>query len=138
MKSSLSREGIQVNINQGLQLLHHKFLYVDERDLLVGSANWTKSAFQNNDDCFLILHDLSKEQKKAMNNTYKILFLESIEISNDYEKYKSNIESCKNKNSQLCCALLANEFSGKRYENSFNRIWKYGEKRRKGGLFKKS
>jgi phosphatidylserine/phosphatidylglycerophosphate/cardiolipin synthase-like enzyme len=62
----LKKAGIRVLTSQGVQLLHHKFIYIDEQILLMGSANWTKSAFYKNSDCILILHQLNKEQKSFM------------------------------------------------------------------------
>jgi phosphatidylserine/phosphatidylglycerophosphate/cardiolipin synthase-like enzyme len=70
-------EGIQVFMSQGIQLMHHKFLWIDEKILLTGSANWTKSAFYKNSDCFLVLHSLSKEQKAFMKKLWRQLKAES-------------------------------------------------------------
>lgn len=58
--------GIEVSLSRGIQLLHHKFLWIDEQCLISGSANWTKAAFYKNSDCILILHRLSPEQKHQM------------------------------------------------------------------------
>ncbi len=62
----LKKEGIPLRINDGKNLFHHKFAYIDSRCLINGSANWTKAAFTQNDDCFLILHHLDETQVAQM------------------------------------------------------------------------
>jgi cardiolipin synthase len=68
---SLAKAGIPVRLSQGVQLLHHKFIYIDEKTLITGSANWTKAAFYKNSDCILTLHHLNQEQKKFMNRLWR-------------------------------------------------------------------
>lgn len=68
---SLKKAGVPVLMSQGVQLLHHKFIYIDERTLVSGSANWTKSAFYKNSDCIVILHQLNPEQKAFMNRLWR-------------------------------------------------------------------
>ena len=63
----LKKAGIKVLFSQGVQLLHHKFVLVDDQTLIAGSANWTKAAFTKNSDCLVILHNLTQEQKSFMN-----------------------------------------------------------------------
>ena len=46
---------------------------VDEKILVNGSANWTRSAFSRNGDCFLILHDLDDEQRKKMKKLWHVI-----------------------------------------------------------------
>lgn len=67
----LKNAGLRVHLSKGIQLLHHKFVYIDEETLITGSANWTKSAFYKNSDCILCLHHLVDEQKKFMNHLWK-------------------------------------------------------------------
>lgn len=62
----LKSSGIRVLMSQGVQLLHHKFIVIDDQTLLTGSANWTKAAFYKNSDCFICLHHLNDDQKKFM------------------------------------------------------------------------
>lgn len=62
----LKRAGVKISLSKGVQLLHHKFIYIDEQTLITGSANWTKAAFYKNSDCVLTLHRLTPEQKKFM------------------------------------------------------------------------
>lgn len=64
--ATLKENFVSIKISGGMQFLHHKFMLIDEKDLVLGSANWTKSAFYKNRDCFLILHNLKKKQKTFM------------------------------------------------------------------------
>lgn len=67
---ALKKAGVPVRLSKGVQLLHHKFIYIDEKTLITGSANWTKAAFYKNSDCVLALHNLSSEQKRFMNRLW--------------------------------------------------------------------
>jgi phosphatidylserine/phosphatidylglycerophosphate/cardiolipin synthase-like enzyme len=67
----LQKANVPILLSQGVQLLHHKFIYIDEKILVSGSANWTKAAFYKNADCILTLHNLNKEQRKFMNSLWK-------------------------------------------------------------------
>ncbi|MBX9745126.1 MAG: phosphatidylserine/phosphatidylglycerophosphate/cardiolipin synthase family protein [Chlamydiales bacterium] len=69
----MKEEGVPIFVSQGIQLMHHKFLWIDEETLLTGSANWTKSAFHKNSDCFIALNPLNQEQKKFMNKLWNQL-----------------------------------------------------------------
>jgi cardiolipin synthase A/B len=66
----LKKARIPILLSQGVQLLHHKFLYIDERMLLTGSANWTKAAFYKNSDCLVLLRQLHPDQKAFMNKLW--------------------------------------------------------------------
>ncbi len=65
--AALQKAGIRILFSQGVQLLHHKFVYIDEQTLIAGSANWTKAAFTKNSDCLIILNNLCPDQKAFMN-----------------------------------------------------------------------
>ncbi len=67
----LKKAGVAVALSQGVQLLHHKFLYIDGQTLITGSANWTKAAFAKNSDLLLALHPLTSEQKRFMKRLWK-------------------------------------------------------------------
>jgi len=69
--AALRKGGIQVLYSQGVQLLHHKFVLVDEETLIAGSANWTRAAFSKNSDCLVFLHHLNQEQRSYMNYLWK-------------------------------------------------------------------
>lgn len=75
---SLSSSGIEVLLSSGKQLLHHKWALIDGKTFISGSANWTRSAFSQNQDCFIILFDLDLKQKKFLDNIWNIIELEAI------------------------------------------------------------
>ena len=62
---------VPVHLSQGRGLLHHKTMIIDNNTLLTGSANWTKAAFTKNDDCFLILPNLTEEQSSFLQNMWE-------------------------------------------------------------------
>lgn len=69
----LLKEQIPLTLSIGSALLHHKFMWIDDTILEIGSANWTKAAFNQNDDCFLILHALNEEQQKKMHKLWNVI-----------------------------------------------------------------
>jgi len=73
----LTQNDIDVRMSQGGALLHHKCMVVDGETLVNGSANWTKAAFTQNDDCFIVLHNLTEEQRKTLENLWQVLRNES-------------------------------------------------------------
>ena len=73
----LKKEKIAILSNLSIKLCHHKYIFIDNQTLVCGSANWTKSAFKKNYDCFLILYNLDQSQKKFMKKLGKTLQLES-------------------------------------------------------------
>lgn len=73
----LKQGGIPVRLSTGSALLHHKFAYIDDATLINGSANWTKAAFTQNDDCFIILHELNSKQKQLLNTMWDVIVNES-------------------------------------------------------------
>jgi phosphatidylserine/phosphatidylglycerophosphate/cardiolipin synthase-like enzyme len=74
----LQKKGVPVYLYQGPGLLHHKFMEIDNEILVNGSANWTKAAFDKNDDCFFVLHDLTEKQQDQMDKLWKGIIDESI------------------------------------------------------------
>lgn len=71
------REGIPVLLSRGQQLFHHKWAIIDYSKFIVGSTNWTKTAFTKNQDCFIIFHKISSKQKKTVKKIWKLIELES-------------------------------------------------------------
>lgn len=70
----LKKEHIPLKYNSaGSGLLHHKFVWIDDHILEIGSANWTKAAFTQNDDCFLILYQLTEEQRSHMQKLWRAI-----------------------------------------------------------------
>lgn len=74
---------VQVLLSQGNALLHHKMMYIDDNILVNGSANWTRSAFSRNDDCFFVLYDLNAQQKGVINEVWENAYYNGQEV---YEK----------------------------------------------------
>jgi phosphatidylserine/phosphatidylglycerophosphate/cardiolipin synthase-like enzyme len=63
----LKAENIPIYVSQGWQLFHHKWALIDHH-LVLGSANWTRAAFEKNRECLIFLSPLKKEQKKFFHN----------------------------------------------------------------------
>lgn len=76
----LQEENVEILFNRDIKLCHHKYILLDNKTLVCGSANWTKSAFNKNYDCFLILHNLEKDQKQFMQKLWRIITLESASL----------------------------------------------------------
>lgn len=74
----LMKGGVPVRFNEGNSLLHYKMLYIDGQTLVNGSANWTKAAFTQNEDCYMILHDLTPTQKQFLERLWDRIVAESI------------------------------------------------------------
>lgn len=57
----------------GAGLFHHKFALIDGHTLAIGSLNWTKQAFTQNDDCFIIIYQLAEKQKILLNQVWEVI-----------------------------------------------------------------
>jgi phosphatidylserine/phosphatidylglycerophosphate/cardiolipin synthase-like enzyme len=75
----LQQQKIPVTFSQGLQLLHHKWAYIDRSQVILGSTNWTKAAFTKNQDCLIFLNSLTASQQKLFDHLSRIIILESNE-----------------------------------------------------------
>ena len=75
----LQANKIPVVFSQGLQLLHHKWAYIDRSQVILGSTNWTKAAFAKNQDCLLFLNGLNTREQKLFDNLSRTITLESKE-----------------------------------------------------------
>ncbi|MBN4067267.1 hypothetical protein JYU14_04205 [Simkania negevensis] len=64
--SSLKHAGVPVTHSIGMGLMHHKLLVIDGNTLATGSANWTRSAFSQNSEALLIVHNLNDQQKRKV------------------------------------------------------------------------
>lgn len=73
----LRKSKIKQYYNCGSELLHHKFVWIDDRIVAHGSANWTIAAFKQNDDCIMIHYDLTDEQKSVLDNAWRIIVEQS-------------------------------------------------------------
>ncbi len=69
--AALQKAGVQVRFSQGIPLLHHKFVLIDDQALIAGSTNWTRAAFAQNSDCLAMLHNLLPEQKNWMKSLWR-------------------------------------------------------------------
>ncbi len=59
------------------KLMHHKWARIDRTTFIVGSANWTKSAFVKNRDYILIINSLDKTQNAFIDNLWINLYRHS-------------------------------------------------------------
>jgi phosphatidylserine/phosphatidylglycerophosphate/cardiolipin synthase-like enzyme len=73
----LQENKIPVIFSQGLQLLHHKWAYIDRSQVIFGSTNWTKAAFAKNQDCLVFLKSLTPDQQKLFDNLSRTITLDS-------------------------------------------------------------
>ena len=73
----LKRAGIPLYRNSGQQLLHHKFGYIDEKTLVMGSANWTRSAFRINEEIVTILYETNEQQRRFLEKLWNAILLEA-------------------------------------------------------------
>lgn len=73
----MKEANIPIFMSQGIQLMHHKFVWIDEEILCTGSANWTKAAFDKNRDCLLTLYGLNAKQKTFMKKLWRQLKTEA-------------------------------------------------------------
>ncbi len=78
-------QNVPLYISKGTPLLHHKCMLIDDEIFITGSANWTKKAFAQNDDCFLIIHSLNAEQQDSLHTLWT-------ELLNDCRKYDPQFE----------------------------------------------
>lgn len=74
---TLLQEGIPVYLSNGLQLLHHKMMFIDNTCFVLGSANWTKAAFKKNHDFYITLSPLHPQQTKTLQTIFKKITQES-------------------------------------------------------------
>jgi phosphatidylserine/phosphatidylglycerophosphate/cardiolipin synthase-like enzyme len=73
----LKAAGVPTYLSRGKGLLHYKMAIIDDAVLVVGSANWTRSACTKNDDCFLILQPLTATQQEHLRRSWSVILHES-------------------------------------------------------------
>lgn len=73
----LYKATIPIFLSQGKQLLHHKWACVDKQNFILGSANWTRSAFTKNQDFLFFLYHLNGQQKKYIDSLWDLIETES-------------------------------------------------------------
>lgn len=76
----LKKNNVNISLSRSGPLLHHKFLYIDNSILVNGSANWTKAAFSQNDDCFIVMHALIPKQQAHMDDLWRVIHAESLPV----------------------------------------------------------
>lgn len=76
--AKMEQEGVRIVLSQGRELLHHKWAFIDEEVLVMGSANWTKAAFTKNHDFLLFLFFLTKNQINFLSKLWETIEAESI------------------------------------------------------------
>lgn len=69
----LTEAGIPIHLSYGGELLHHKWAWIDEQTLIVGSTNWTKAAFSKNHDLLFVLGQLTQEQNRYLKRIWSAL-----------------------------------------------------------------
>jgi len=62
----LATQGVPVRISSNPAIMHNKFAIIDGSTIITGSYNWTKSAYQRNDENLLIIHrpDVAQRYKQ--------------------------------------------------------------------------
>lgn len=67
----LIKRGIKVTLGKKEHLMHHKLMIVDDKILVHGSTNWTKQAFLQNHDSFMIVYGLREDQNKKLETLWR-------------------------------------------------------------------
>ena len=68
---NLYNEGITPYIGPAGKLLHHKWCLIDNTTLILGSTNWTGSAFKKNDEVLIVIPSLSPKQSSFMQKIWQ-------------------------------------------------------------------
>lgn len=67
----LKKEGVDLFLQRGNTLFHHKWAWIDQKVLCLGSANWTGAAFGKNQDFLLIIEDLEARESNKLNELWQ-------------------------------------------------------------------
>lgn len=70
---TLKKEKIPTYLGSTAKTLHHKWMVVDQKKMICGSCNWTKAAFNKNQESLLFLEPLKPNQKNKIENAFKAL-----------------------------------------------------------------
>lgn len=73
----LEQNNVTIRLSSANKLMHHKFAYIDDIILVNGSTNWTYSAFDENDDYFIVMYPLTNEQQMKMNRIWSLILKDS-------------------------------------------------------------
>jgi phosphatidylserine/phosphatidylglycerophosphate/cardiolipin synthase-like enzyme len=74
----LKNNDVKVRLSRSGPMLHHKFLYIDGTTLVNGSANWTRGAFRDNNDCFIVVKGLSEAQRDKMDQLWNTIYNDAL------------------------------------------------------------
>lgn len=80
LAKSLGKLNIRVSHNRGIQMMHHKLAIIDNYTIIMGSTNWTKSAFEKNQEALLFFNNLPKKDLQFITRLWKNLEFESKRI----------------------------------------------------------
>ena len=69
----LQEAGAKITLSRGPELLHHKWAWIDRKIFVVGSANWTRAAFEKNQDILCIIRNLSLSDRKKIDRLFRLL-----------------------------------------------------------------
>jgi phosphatidylserine/phosphatidylglycerophosphate/cardiolipin synthase-like enzyme len=75
--SALSKAGATILISQGEELLHHKWALIDSKKMVMGSANWTKAAFEQNQDVLIFFDSLGHEEITRLQSLWRAVAIGS-------------------------------------------------------------
>lgn len=62
MATRLKNAGVPLIISEGMQLYHHKWVLIDKKIWIMGSANWTGAAFSKNKDFIFCLENVNNKK----------------------------------------------------------------------------
>ncbi|MEX0961494.1 MAG: phospholipase D-like domain-containing protein [Simkaniaceae bacterium] len=62
--SKWAKEHLNPSLNRSSSLFHHKWVLLDQKKIIFGSANWTQGAFKRNADYVCQISPLTPKQKK--------------------------------------------------------------------------
>jgi len=73
--AQIAREGIAVKMDRTANHMHHKFMVTDEKAILTGSYNWTRSAAKFNHENVLLSREagLIKRYLKEFDQLWKVM-----------------------------------------------------------------
>ncbi|WP_108623771.1 phospholipase D-like domain-containing protein [Candidatus Similichlamydia epinepheli] len=75
------KAGIPLFIYRGIQDLHHKFVFIDDNIVFLGSCNWSKSAFSRNRELLAKLNIQNGPLKYKVKELWKNCFSQAVPIS---------------------------------------------------------
>ena len=74
--SDFAKKGIKVKTDKTEAHMHHKFAIIDNRILINGSYNWTRSAAEYNEENLVVSHDLGLTA--AFSAIFEVLWKKSV------------------------------------------------------------